>query len=179
MLKNSTEAYGLIAIILHWLMALLVIALFALGLWMVQLDYYDAWYHKAPFWHKSFGLFVFLLIVFRLFWRFVNTAPHSLNPSDRIFNLLAKIMHGLLYGLLLLIPFTGYAIATAEGEGVSFFEWFVVPAICAFQNEDDFWSKSHEVLAWILIGLVCAHALAAFWHHFIKKDTTLLRMLGF
>ena len=58
MLRNSSTCYGLVSVFLHWSMTLLIIGLFALGLWMVTLDYYDVWYHDAPQLHKSLGLLV-------------------------------------------------------------------------------------------------------------------------
>ena len=61
MLKNSVSAYGWAAIILHWLTALAIIALFALGLWMVGLTYYSPWYNTAPDIHRSIGILLMLL----------------------------------------------------------------------------------------------------------------------
>nr|MCS5564310.1 cytochrome b/b6 domain-containing protein [Oleiphilaceae bacterium] len=55
-LQNSPERYGLIAILIHWLVAVTVIGLFALGYWMVDLTYYDDWYKRAPDIHRSIGL---------------------------------------------------------------------------------------------------------------------------
>lgn len=56
--KNTSTQFGHISILIHWLVALTVYGMFALGLWMVSLNYYDAWYHKAPEIHKSIG-FIF------------------------------------------------------------------------------------------------------------------------
>ena len=56
MLRNTEEGYGLVAIVLHWSMAVVVIVLFALGLWMVDLTYYDPWYRRAPDIHKGLGV---------------------------------------------------------------------------------------------------------------------------
>ena len=53
MWRNSDQAYGIIAIALHWLVAVAVLGLFGLGLWMVDLTYYDTWYRTAPSIHKG------------------------------------------------------------------------------------------------------------------------------
>jgi len=59
--KNTSKNFGGISIFIHWLVALAVYGLFALGLWMVGLGYYDTWYHRAPELHKSIGILVFAL----------------------------------------------------------------------------------------------------------------------
>ena len=76
---DKNKNYGITAILLHWIMAVLVVGLFFLGEYMVDLDYYDGWYQLAPWWHKSIGLFVFLLLAFRLGYRLVNKPPTTLS----------------------------------------------------------------------------------------------------
>ncbi len=56
MWKNDVSRYGLISIVLHWITALAVLGLFAVGFWMVDLTYYSQWYRTAPYWHKSIGI---------------------------------------------------------------------------------------------------------------------------
>ena len=62
MLKNTHDGYGWLSIVLHWLTALLVFGMFALGLWMVELDFYNPWYKDAPHYHKSIGIVLAVLI---------------------------------------------------------------------------------------------------------------------
>jgi len=75
LLKNTEHAYGWVLIVMHWLMALAIFGLFALGLWMTSLGYYDAWYHRAPDIHKSIGMLVLFLLIFRLIWIGTNVKP--------------------------------------------------------------------------------------------------------
>ena len=72
MWRNSPRGWGLTSITLHWLSAIAVIGLFALGWWMTGLDYYDAWYHRAPWWHKSVGMVLLGLTLARVVWRLVQ-----------------------------------------------------------------------------------------------------------
>lgn len=177
MLKNTRQGYGAVAIALHWLTALTVLALFPLGLWMVELDYYDAWYHKAPDVHKSLGVLLFLVVVLRLFWRSVNPHPETL--GSRLEKRVAKFAHIALYVLLLLLMTSGYLISTAEGDPIGVFDWFSVPAtLHGLRGQADIAGEIHELLAFVLIGLVAVHAGAALKHHFIDRDRTLSRMLG-
>ncbi|MEN9464163.1 MAG: hypothetical protein RL217_344, partial [Pseudomonadota bacterium] len=67
--QNSSSTYGLISISIHWLVAIAVITMFVVGVWMVDLGYYDTWYHKAPFLHKSAGVLLLVVMLFRVIWR--------------------------------------------------------------------------------------------------------------
>ena len=73
--RNSNSTYGLVSILLHWLVALAVFGLFGLGLWMVGLDYYSTWYRTAPDLHKSIGILLFVVMLGRVAWRLVSPPP--------------------------------------------------------------------------------------------------------
>ena len=165
--------------VLHWGMALLIIAMFALGLWMSDLSYYDSWYREAPFIHKSVGILLLLALLFRAVWRGLNIRPEhdsSLKPWERR---TAHWTHLALYGLLLLLMIAGYLISTADGRPISVFGWFEVPAtLHDLPEQEDIAGEIHEILAWLLIALASIHALAALKHHFWNRDATLRKMLG-
>lgn len=74
-LINSEKSYGWVAILMHWSLAVLLIFLFALGWWMVELDYYSEWYHRVPNIHKSVGILVIAAMLIRYFWNssFIGT----------------------------------------------------------------------------------------------------------
>jgi len=76
-MKNTENTYAWPHIIIHWVVALTVFGLFFLGLWMVTLDYYSVWYHRAPLIHQSVGILLVLLMVFRLYWRRYAGVPKS------------------------------------------------------------------------------------------------------
>jgi cytochrome b561 len=175
-LKNSTSHYGWLTIVNHWLSACIVVGMFALGLWMVELDFYNQWYHDAPHYHKSVGLLFSLLILFRLVCRWVQTTPQPLTQGWQ--STVAGIVHKLFYLLFFAIFFSGYLISTAEGRGIEIFSWFTVPALePMINNQEDIAGEWHRWLVYSLIALSAIHALAALKHHFINKDLTLVRML--
>ncbi len=177
--RNSSSRFGALAILLHWLVAVAVIGLFGLGLWMTGLDYYSAWYQKAPAWHKALGMLMLLAMVVRLFWRLASHGPAPLDPPGSAGFWAARLMHGTLYLLLFAVPLSGYLISTADGRAISVFGWFEVPAlIVGLPGQADIAGWLHEYLAWALIVLAALHALAALKHHFIDRDPTLVRMLG-
>lgn len=178
-LKNSNARYGLVAIVLHWLVALTVIGLAILGLWMVDLSYYSPYYRTGPFWHKSIGMTLFAVLVLRLLWRTCNPRPEHL-PNHRRWELnLAAAVHGLLYLLLFVIVLSGYLISTETGQGVSVFGWFEVPALIShLPAQADRAGAVHYWAAMGVLGLAALHALGALKHHFFDRDDTLRRMLG-
>lgn len=177
-LRNTTESYGLISILLHWLVALTVFGLIALGLWMVDLNYYSPWYKQAPFWHKSIGLLLFAVLFARLLWRMTNPQPKTPDSHQRWEVQLAHAVHALLYLMLFAILISGYLISTAKGQGISVFGWFELPAlITGLPRQADRAGAVHYWLAMALLALVALHILGALKHHFIDRDTTLIRML--
>ncbi|MGM0562867.1 MAG: cytochrome b [Pseudomonadota bacterium] len=176
-LKNTRNAYGWIAIALHWLVAIAVIGLFALGLWMTGLSYYHEWYHPAPNIHKSIGILLFIALTVRLLWKLFNPAPQP-EPTLKTWEVVASTAaHWGLYLLLFALMISGYLISTAKGDAISVFGLFNVPATLTGEGQADLAGEIHYWLAWSVIGLASVHALAALKHHFIDRDATLLRML--
>lgn len=175
--KDTPHRFGLISVILHWVLAFVILGLFALGLYMVGLTYYDRWYQTAPNIHRSLGVIVGALMVFRVVWRAINIHPEAQGVSwERI---AAKIVHHLSYLLIFAIIVSGYLISTAKGQPVAVFGWFEIPAlISGIDNQEDIAGLVHELLAYGMVGLVGLHAAAALKHHFIDRDSTLTRMLG-
>ncbi|MGP9832918.1 cytochrome b [Marinobacter sp. NSM] len=178
-LRNTNTAYGLIAVSLHWLVALAVIGLFGLGWWMVELSYYDPWYRQGPHIHRSIGILLFIVVVARLLWRVVTPPPRPLPEHQRWEVIAAHGAHGLLYLLLFVAMISGYLITTADGSSISVFGWFEVPSVTGrIRGMEDTAGAVHYWSTWALVGLAGLHALAALKHHFIDRDATLRRMLG-
>ena len=176
-LRNTPRSYGLVAILLHWLVALTVIGLFVLGLWMVELDYYDAWYRRAPALHKAVGILLFLLVLFRIGWHWLGPKPELLGKNPGV--AIARNVHHILLILPLFVMFSGYLISTADGSSVDVFSLFSVPSIIqGIEGQEDIAGEVHLVLAILLVGIAALHMLAAFKHHFVDRDETLRRMLG-
>jgi len=175
--QNTKEDYGLVTILLHWLMAALVFGMFGLGVYMVDLTYVDSWYKKAPAAHIGLGILLFFLFVFRLLWRLFNVKPELIgSPFEQKAGLLVHRMH---YGFMFFEMVSGYLTVTAGGRGVDVFSWFEVPALFPPEKgREETAGLAHQFLAWAFMGFVALHAAAALKHHFINKDRTLLRMFG-
>ena len=174
--KNSEEGYGWVSITFHWLMALAIFGLFGLGLYMVELTYYDTWYRGSLDLHKSAGILLVFAWGGRLAWRLLNTSPQELGGKAWEHKV-AHLVHILLYLLMLALFVSGYLISTADGRAIEVFGWFEIPASLMMDNQEDIAGVIHWGLAWSLMGLVALHAAAAVKHHVIDKDRTLVRML--
>jgi len=162
----------------HWLSALTVVALFILGYWMTDLDYYSQWYQTAPHWHQSIGFILFSVTLLRFYWRLTHRQPEPVLTHTHTEKKAAKLIHLFIYLLLLSIMVAGYLISTADGRAIEVFTWFEIPSLGElFLHQEDIAGNIHKYSAYLLIMLSAVHALAAIKHHFVDKDETLTRML--
>lgn len=177
-LKDTAESYGLTSRLLHWVMALVVIGMYPLGLYIDSLSYYDEAYRTVPHWHKSIGMILLGLLLMRIIWRMLNKSPTPVE-QPRLLQLATSTAHSILYLLMLAALVSGYLISTADGRPIGVFNWFEIPALPALvENQEDIAGELHYWITTSLIGLAAVHVLAALKHHFINKDKTLTRMLG-
>jgi len=178
-LQNSSARYGWVSIVLHWGVALVVFGLFALGLWMVGLDYYSTWRKDAPDLHKSIGITLFAIMLVRIVWRLISPPPPPLASYSRLTRIGAAFGHAFLYLGLFAVMIAGYLISTADGVGIPVFGLFEIPAVVSgLPDQADTAGVVHLYLAWVLVVFAGLHGVAAFKHHFIDRDATLTRMLG-
>lgn len=178
MLRNSADSYGTVSRALHWSIALLIIGLIALGWYMVGLTYFDKWYNASLSLHKALGVLVLELAILKILWS-IYSRPPALSTALKVWErIAAKCTHMVLYGMMILIPLSGYIISTSAGDSVSFFDLYEVPPLLT-QDEKlrDIAIELHFYMAYGTAALVGIHALAALKHHFIDKDGTLKRMI--
>jgi cytochrome b561 len=178
MWKNTTENYGLVSKLLHWLSAISVFALFGFGFWMVDLTYYSQWYQKAPHWHESIGILLLSATLIRLLWRRFNVKPQVIQNHSKIEKQASSITHIVIYALLFTLFISGYLISTADGRAIDVFNWFSVVGLGELiENQEDLAGLVHETIAYSLIVLSLVHGAGAVKHHVIDKDRTLMRMI--
>ena len=153
MLANDNDNYGWLSIAMHWVMAIGIAGLFVLGLVMIDLDYYDPWYNRAPHIHESIGMLLAAILLLRILARLINPPPPplaSLKPTQRF---LAILVHWLFYLLMIAIAASGYLISSAGGNSVAVFDWFSVPDLgIALDQQQDRAGLWHRWIAWSLIG---------------------------
>ena len=192
--------YSKVAITLHWLIALAIIGMFFLGWYMTGLpkkapdqaavDLFDwgiyTWQLGEPgsirsFYfglHKSLGLTILALVLFRVYWRISHKPPALLASYKAWERKVATSTHHLFYALMVLIPLSGIVMAVASKYGL---KWFGIKLIAGLDNNPlrESFVEVHEVLGWLMLALLALHVLGALKHAFIDKDGTLKRMSFF
>ena len=178
MIFNSNNTFGLVTIVLHWLLAIIIIGQFIFGLYMLSLSYYDPNYHSLPFYHKSIGIVFAFLLLIRIVWTCINPRPLPASNAPQWQSRLAVFLQWTMNLLLIVVVIMGYLISTASGDGISVFGWFEIPAsMTSIPNQEEVAGQWHYWLACTVITLAGFHGLAALKHHFIDKDQTLNRMI--
>jgi cytochrome b561 len=170
----AATGYAPVAISLHWAVFLLVVGVGTLGL------LHDDWPRATQAgWinlHAVLGLLMFALVLARIVWRIKHPAPPLPADVGAFSRLVSHPAHMLLYALLIVIPLIGVVTFVFHGRVFDFGLFQIdlhVPRNRAVFHPTEDW---HGYLAYGLFGLAGVHALAALWHHFIRKDGVLKRM---
>jgi len=175
--KNSTQRYGTVSVALHWLMFALIVAVYA----CIELREF---YPKGSDprialknWHFTLGLTVFALVWLRLVLRVLQPTPAIEPPPVGWQRFLASAMHVVLYVFMIGMPIAGWMILSAEGEAIPFYG-IDLPALIGQNEATAEWIEEIHTTAgtagYALIGL---HAAAGLYHHYVRRDNTLARIL--
>ena len=174
---TAKNRYPTPLIALHWLIAILIVAAFALGTVMTdmrisptKLQYYS--------YHKWLGVTVLALVAIRLLARLFSTAPAYPDTMGNWQKKVANATHILLYVLMFAVPLSGYFYTSAAGYPVVYLGMFELPTIIGPDPELKHSLKElHELLTNVILALVSLHVLAALKHQFVDKDGILRRMV--
>jgi cytochrome b561 len=156
-------------------MAVAIFALFALGLWMVGLDYYSPYYKSAPDLHRSVGILMFAVLLLRILWRLANVKPDRA-PLTRLERHFSRVIHAAFYVLLVALMLSGYLISTADGRSIEVFSWFSVRSLGKSEGLEDAAGIVHEWVAYAVVALAAVHAAAALKHRIFDRDKMSNRM---
>lgn len=172
----AAKAYVPLQVWLHWLMAVLIVATFAGGVYVAGLSLSPAKFRYLA-WHKWAGFAVLLLVLMRLAARLRYGAPALPGHMSPLAQGAAHAGHLALYGLMLAVPLTGWLMSSAKGIALVLFTVVPVPDLVAASPELAerlvFW---HPLLAYTLAAFICLHVLAALKHHYFDRDGLLFRM---
>ncbi|MBA4284921.1 MAG: cytochrome b [Xanthomonadaceae bacterium] len=177
--SSTSSRYSGTAIALHWLIAVLILGGFLVGLYMTGLKLSPDKL-KLYAWHKWSGMTVLALALLRIVWRSTHPAPSPLPGQPRWQLLAAQAAHLALYLLILAIPLSGWLYSSASGYPVVYFgiKALQLPDLVDKNKELAKTLKEvHELLNWTMAALVTVHAAAALKHQLIDRDGTLSRML--
>lgn len=182
MTQGEITPYSATARWLHWLIAAMIIGQLAGGVIMHKLGFSDLKVNLYQL-HKSFGLVILALSLFRLVWRLTHRPPplpEGMKPWERR---VAGLTHQLFYVLMIGVPLVGWAMVSADPASASFplRLFFVVPMfelpLPTSQALADLLEETHEILAKLTIGLLVLHVGAALKHQFVDHDNIFARIL--
>lgn len=162
---------------LHWLMAILLFGLLALGFYMHDLPLSPDKL-KLYSWHKWAGVTAFLLLAVRLLWRLTHRPPALPDSMPKLMQFAAHAGHLMLYGLMIAIPLSGWLMSSAKGFQTVYFGLLPIPDLLDKNKElGDLLALVHKSLNLLFVAVLAGHIGAALKHHFIDKDDILTRML--
>lgn len=174
------QRYTTIAMVFHWLIALLIIGAFTMGLVMTDIPGITPTKLRYYSWHKWAGVTILALATLRLLWRLTHPAPPYPASMPGWQKTAANSLHSLLYVLMLAVPLSGYLYTLSAGIPVVYFGLFELPVIMGPNPELKPVLKAvHYWLNMTLAACVAIHVAAALKHQFIDRDSVLKRMLPF
>lgn len=180
--RNTSASFGLVAIVFHWTIALLFLAQLALG-YLMSRDIDPVLQFNLFQYHKSIGFLVLALAAPRFIWSVFSRKPRALDGEGMASRLAARSAHAALLFLTLAVPLAGWAVASTSPLQIPsyVFDLVVVPGLpmAISDQAEAFWTKVHATLAYLAAVIVLLHVAAALWHHFVRKDPTLRRMIPF
>jgi cytochrome b561 len=172
------QRYTRTAIALHWLIALLIVGAFTLGLVMTDIPGITPAKLRYYNWHKWAGVTVLLLAALRLLWRLGHRPPPLTAATPAWQRRASGGVHHLLYVLMFAVPLTGYFLTLAAGRPVVYFNLFKLPVLIQPDPAlKEVLGEVHEWLNWFMAAIVALHVLAALKHALIDRDDTMRRML--
>jgi cytochrome b561 len=176
MASAQTDGYGMVAKILHWLIFGLLAVQYTIGSIMPHIGrktVNEGWVS----WHFSVGAAILFFIVLRLVWRLLHPVPQlpTLTPWERV---LAGFTHWVLYILVLVMTLLGWAATNSRGWDVNLFGIVTLPKISPNDSERGHeCGDIHNIFVYVLLGFIILHVAAALYHHFVKHDQVVGRML--
>ncbi|HEU4620586.1 MAG TPA: cytochrome b [Burkholderiaceae bacterium] len=177
-IEAASARYTATAQWLHWVVALLIIGNFWLGITMVDIPGITPTKLKYFNWHKWMGVTIFGLVCVRLLWRVFHAPPPLPMTMPAWQRASAHLSHIALYVLMFAIPLTGYFYSLAAGFPIVYLGVLPLPVLMDPNPElKGVLKEAHEVLAWMLAGVLVVHVMAALKHHWVDRDEVLARML--
>ncbi len=176
-LFNMSARYTMTAIVLHWLMALLIFAVFPLGLYMHDLKLSPLKLQLYSY-HKWIGVTLLVLAILRVLWRTTHTPPPLPDSIARWQQIASSAVHALLYALLLAVPMSGWLMSSAKGVQTVWFGLLPLPDLLEKDKAlGQLLGSVHQNLNYLLLLLVLAHIAAALKHRYVDRDEVMNRML--
>ena len=175
--RNTESHYGWLSIGLHWVMLVLLAAVYACMELRSSFPKGSGLREDLKTWHFMLGLSVLVLVSVRMLVRFVGTTPLDAADMPQWQKVLSKLMHVALYALMISMPILGWVILSADGRLIPFFGLQLPPLVAESSAVAEWAEETHQTVGTAGYFLVGLHATAALVHHYVMRDNVLRRML--
>lgn len=175
----SSQYYTRTAQVLHWVMAIIFIAAWAIGFYSGNFLSYDTSSIKGDVitLHKNIATTIIFLVIIRILWRYTHPAPKLPDTMSPTMKTLAHVGHLFLYVILVALPVTGCLFSWSAGHPAPVLYLFEIPRLVQDNPELLAVVKPlHIYISWFAGFLIVGHVLAALKHHFVDKDNILNSM---
>ena len=175
--RNTRDHYGSAAIGLHWLMLLILVAVYASIEMRTFFPKGSDPRELVKLWHFMLGLSVLTLVSIRAVIHVIGPSPDIQPVPPKWQSLLAQSMHILLYLFMIAMPLAGWLLLSAEGKPIPYFGLHLPALISQNKATAELIKEVHETVGNIGYFIIGLHAAAALFHHYIVRDNTLIRLL--
>jgi superoxide oxidase len=166
LIYSNNATYGSVAKFFHWTYFLMLTGVYILA------------YTHVIKWHIPLAILTTGMLVSRLSWRVFDKKPEPPLTIPHYQSVLAQLTHKFLYLAVLIMPISGVLMSNSGGYKVSFLDWFTFPMLIEKNMElKPLFKTFHIYFGYTVLGIIGLHILAAFYHHFFRKDNVLKRML--
>jgi cytochrome b561 len=184
---STQNSYHRVSRLLHWTLAILIVGMLAIGLLMGNIPNANLGFKVMVYnWHKTIGLLILTLSVFRLIWRLTHKPPALPAAMKSWEKLVTRVVHSAFYAFMIVMPLVGWSIISTSKFPSKFFNsaltipklpfWHDMTAE-AQKGAHEFFEETHEIMAFLAIALIALHVAAALKHHFVAKDDVLVQMM--
>jgi cytochrome b561 len=179
MVRNTALSWGSVSRWFHWVLGIAIVGMIAYGWWMNHIPARaDKLFYRTI--HADIGYLLLLLMVLRLIWRGINPTPAMPSDTPPWQRIAASVSHWALYLVTFAVAMLGWAMAGARAPSYS--SWFGLFTVPQFTSVDkaaaDFYEDQHILFAYALLALIVLHVAAAVWHHYVRRDHVVTRMVG-
>jgi cytochrome b561 len=178
MIRNTRSTWGSISRWFHWSLAAAIVGMLAYGWWMNHIPARsDRFFHRSI--HADIGYLILLLMVLRLIWRGIHPTPVLPDDAPRWQRMAARVSHGALYAVTILVAVLGWAHSGAHTPDYS--DWFGLFHVAQITSPDKAAARTYEdrhiFFAYVLLALIAIHVAAAAWHRLVRRDRVTSRMI--
>jgi len=176
MIKNTSNTYGSISRLFHWIIGIMIIIMLCVGFYMTDLAPSDQKWEIYGM-HKATGVILLVLVILRMSWRLINIIPDLPNTMPTLHSVGYKLGVKLQYLFMFLMPSSGILMSLFAGKDIPIYGIFTIKA---FEANKDLSTVCHTIHEYSSIALACAiglHVSMALYHHFVVKDRLLMRMI--